>query len=174
MSNLLRRTSNQVSSSDCSLSSNFTDTSSHISGYPMQAVSLSDQRNHQMNITPNEQTSVLAPMQQALATLSAQPTVSSLGMLDRIPTTSTTATNNNTNTITQIHGLNLQLPLLNGTTTDPQQFQNPLSIQTPNHISDETVAQIVTNNSVPEFLYQLTKMLTDDHRDVIEWSNGKI
>lgn len=127
-----------------------------------------------MNITPNEQTSVLAPMQQALATLSAQPTVSSLGMLDRIPTTSTTATNNNTNTITQIHGLNLQLPLLNGTTTDPQQFQNPLSIQTPNHISDETVAQIVTNNSVPEFLYQLTKMLTDDHRDVIEWSNGKI
>lgn len=27
-------------------------------------------------------------------------------------------------------------------------------------------------NSVPEFLYQLTKMLTDDNREVIEWSNG--
>lgn len=33
---------------------------------------------------------------------------------------------------------------------------------------------IAANNSVPEFLYQLTKMLTDDHRDIIEWSNGKI
>jgi len=27
--------------------------------------------------------------------------------------------------------------------------------------------------SVPEFLYQLTKMLTDDNRSIIEWSNGK-
>jgi hypothetical protein len=27
-------------------------------------------------------------------------------------------------------------------------------------------------NSVPEFLYQLTKMLTDDNRDIIEWTNG--
>jgi hypothetical protein len=43
-----------------------------------------------------------------------------------------------------------------------------------NIVTDETVAQIVSNNSVPEFLYQLTKMLTDDHRDIIEWSNGKI
>jgi len=41
-------------------------------------------------------------------------------------------------------------------------------------ISDEAVAQIVSNTSVPEFLYQLTKMLTDDHRDIIEWSNSKI
>lgn len=29
-------------------------------------------------------------------------------------------------------------------------------------------------NTVPEFLYQLTKMLTDDNRDIIEWSNSKI
>lgn len=28
-------------------------------------------------------------------------------------------------------------------------------------------------NTVPEFLYQLTKMLTDNNRDIIEWSNGK-
>jgi hypothetical protein len=41
-------------------------------------------------------------------------------------------------------------------------------------ISDEAVAQIVSNTSVPEFLYQLTKMLTDDHREIIEWSNAKI
>lgn len=45
-------------------------------------------------------------------------------------------------------------------------------------MSSATVSDIETsiaaNNSVPEFLYQLTKMLTDDHRDIIEWSNGKI
>ena len=29
------------------------------------------------------------------------------------------------------------------------------------------------SNTVPEFLYQLTKMLTDNNRDIIEWSNGK-
>jgi hypothetical protein len=31
-----------------------------------------------------------------------------------------------------------------------------------------------TNNTVPEFLYQLTKMLTGGHNDIIEWSNGKL
>jgi hypothetical protein len=52
----------------------------------------------------------------------------------------------------------------------------PLTIESSssNPISDEAVAQIVSNSSVPEFLYQLTKMLTDDHRDIIEWSNAKI
>ncbi len=30
-----------------------------------------------------------------------------------------------------------------------------------------------TTNTVPEFLYQLTKMLTDNNRDIIEWSNGE-
>ena len=28
--------------------------------------------------------------------------------------------------------------------------------------------------SVPEFLFQLTKMLTDDNSDIIEWVSGKI
>lgn len=32
---------------------------------------------------------------------------------------------------------------------------------------------VPTSNTVPEFLYQLTKMLTDNNRDIIEWSNGK-
>jgi hypothetical protein len=27
--------------------------------------------------------------------------------------------------------------------------------------------------STPEFLFQLTKMLTDDNSDIIEWSKGK-
>jgi len=30
------------------------------------------------------------------------------------------------------------------------------------------------NNNVPEFLYQLTKLLTDNNRQAIEWANGKI
>jgi branched-subunit amino acid transport protein len=33
-------------------------------------------------------------------------------------------------------------------------------------------AIIPTHNTVAEFLYQLTKMLTDNNREVIEWSNG--
>lgn len=28
------------------------------------------------------------------------------------------------------------------------------------------------NHAVAEFIFQLTKMLTDDNRDVIEWTNG--
>jgi hypothetical protein len=31
-----------------------------------------------------------------------------------------------------------------------------------------------TPNSIPEFLYQLTKMLTDDNSQYIEWANGRI
>ena len=178
--NTLSSTSNQVSSSDCSLNSNRTDSSSQLNAYPIPVIPIGDQQNQQVNISKSQQTPVLSPMQQALATLSAEPTSSSLGMLDLTNTLSSSgtqqnsATTTNNNTITQIHGLNLQLPLLGGTAATSQQFQNPLSIPPPNQISDETVAQIVTNNSVPEFLYQLTKMLTDDHRDVIEWSNGKI
>lgn len=35
------------------------------------------------------------------------------------------------------------------------------------------IPSIASPNAVPEFLYQLTKMLTDNNRDIIEWSNGK-
>jgi len=35
------------------------------------------------------------------------------------------------------------------------------------------VSSAPNTNTVPEFLYQLTKMLTDNNRDIIEWSNGK-
>lgn len=44
------------------------------------------------------------------------------------------------------------------------------------HISPSTgvvVPEMQSTNTVPEFLYQLTRMLTDNNRDVIEWSNGK-
>lgn len=36
------------------------------------------------------------------------------------------------------------------------------------------IPSIASSNAVPEFLYQLTKMLTDNNRDIIEWSSGKI
>ncbi len=36
------------------------------------------------------------------------------------------------------------------------------------------VASTPNTNTVPEFLYQLTKMLTDNNRDIIEWSNGEL
>lgn len=35
------------------------------------------------------------------------------------------------------------------------------------------IPSVASPNAVPEFLYQLTKMLTDNNRDIIEWSNGK-
>jgi hypothetical protein len=44
------------------------------------------------------------------------------------------------------------------------------------HITATTqvvVPAMPSSNSVPEFLYQLTKMLNDNNRDTIEWSNGK-
>ena len=31
---------------------------------------------------------------------------------------------------------------------------------------------VTVNNTVPEFLYQLTRMLSEDNREIIEWSNG--
>ena len=36
-----------------------------------------------------------------------------------------------------------------------------------------TPAPANTTNTVAEFLYQLTKMLTEDNKEVIEWSNGE-
>ena len=45
------------------------------------------------------------------------------------------------------------------------------------HITPSTgvvVPEMQITNTVPEFLYQLTRMLTDNNRDVIEWSNGKL
>ena len=38
--------------------------------------------------------------------------------------------------------------------------------------SHASTSPLPNTNTVPEFLYQLTKMLTDNNRDIIEWSNG--
>jgi hypothetical protein len=46
----------------------------------------------------------------------------------------------------------------------------------PSVMSDITApaAPALNSNSVPEFLYQLTKMLTENNKDVIEWSHGTV
>jgi hypothetical protein len=45
------------------------------------------------------------------------------------------------------------------------------------HLSPSTGVVVPTSvasaNTVPEFLYQLTKMLSDSNREVIEWSHGE-
>lgn len=75
---------------------------------------------------------------------------------------------------------NQQISSYNPNTTQPVPTPTPSSAPPPsaptsqNAMTDEAVAQIVSNTSVPEFLYQLTKMLTDEHREIIEWSNAKI
>ena len=42
-----------------------------------------------------------------------------------------------------------------------------------NIVSLPAGAAPVSGGSIPEFLYQLTKILTDNNRDIIEWTNGK-
>ena len=39
-------------------------------------------------------------------------------------------------------------------------------------VAAASAAPALNNTSVPEFLYQLTKMLTENNNDVIEWSHG--
>jgi len=41
-------------------------------------------------------------------------------------------------------------------------------------VRNKIVNSAPISTTVPEFLYQLTKMLTDNNKEVIEWANGKI
>lgn len=54
------------------------------------------------------------------------------------------------------------------------QYSDLSGMATGNKFSEENESPIVGNTNVPEFLYQLIKMLTDNHREVIEWSNGEL
>lgn len=66
----------------------------------------------------------------------------------------------------------------NLTSTIPSTFPSTLIVsKTPLPILPSAglaVSAAPANNTVPEFLYQLTKMLTGGHNDIIEWSNGRI
>jgi hypothetical protein len=55
-----------------------------------------------------------------------------------------------------------------GTNAAPQQNK---SFQTTSSPSAVSVTQALSG-TVPEFLYQLFKMLTDNNREVIEWADG--
>jgi hypothetical protein len=64
----------------------------------------------------------------------------------------------------------------------PVETANPVALAAPSGPSkklsttDDTTASDAApaSSGVAEFLYQLSKMLTDDNREVIEWSNSKI
>ena len=41
-------------------------------------------------------------------------------------------------------------------------------------LSPQGMGSMNSGNTVAEFLYQLTKMLTDDNKEIIEWVNARI
>jgi hypothetical protein len=61
--------------------------------------------------------------------------------------------------------------------SEAQTSESAQTLQNQVHISPSTgvivQSSVPSTNSVPEFLYQLSKMLTDNNRDIIEWSNGE-
>jgi hypothetical protein len=152
---------------------------------------------NKMNLNINMNSNQFNPMNVVSSSLSSSPTPSSTYNTSSLPTLtsseSLSAFNmfDNLNSFPIIGGSNSNQTMSTTTTTTiGSPFANALFNTNPvlsttttttsipltstNIVTDETVAQIVSNTSVPEFLYQLTKMLTDDHRDIIEWSNGKI
>ncbi len=52
---------------------------------------------------------------------------------------------------------------------------NQSDLQRPTFLSNNLLGlSQPAGGAVPEFLFQLTKMLTDNNKEVIEWSNGTI
>lgn len=61
--------------------------------------------------------------------------------------------------------------------SDHDQRQQQINEATPFSAAEapmESIVGITGSHQTPDFLYQLTKMLTDDNREIIEWSYGKI
>jgi len=89
-------------------------------------------------------------------------------------TTTAVTTDNTPTTSPGVSGAAVPLPLMQSPfllgASALQQHHQPVSCLP----AVSSVAVTPNHNTVAEFLYQLTKMLTDDNRDVIEWSNGKI
>jgi hypothetical protein len=61
-------------------------------------------------------------------------------------------------------------PLVPATPKDQQ--NKPPSFSRPSH-THFLLPACASQNNVPEFLYQLTKMLYDENKEIIEWNNGK-
>jgi hypothetical protein len=78
-----------------------------------------------------------------------------------------TATNSGT-TSSQLP--TVQTPFSPGVISLPGQTLVPIM---PSIQSATATALQTSNNTVAEFLYQLTKMLTDNNKETIEWTNGK-
>ena len=67
-----------------------------------------------------------------------------------------------------------QFPLSDGTNTSGQSraTADPNLVPSSMSLAVASATPTLNNTSVPEFLYQLTKMLTENNNDVIEWSHG--
>lgn len=135
------------------------------SGYSVH-IKASNNANSNSTYIPTGETS---PYNPSVPTLSSSESLSAFNLFDGlnnfpiIGPPSQSGTSGSTSLSDALFNTNLMSP----PPADPLAGSN-------NIVTDETVAEIVSNTSVPEFLYQLTKMLTDEHRDIIEWSNGKI
>lgn len=53
-----------------------------------------------------------------------------------------------------------------------KQERNQRFASSDQHVLSAPSSAVASSSNVPEFLYQLTKMLSQDNREVIEWSNG--
>jgi hypothetical protein len=111
------------------------------------------------------------------ATVSAEPTHRDTGQLKPLQPTHEqhTPQSDNTSVISPAINQMLQAPLAGPL---PPMMLPPNQIPMYPTRASAAVALAGTGtaggNSIPEFLYQLTKMLTDDNREIIEWSKGKI
>jgi len=147
-------------------------------GYPLRQSPLHEQP---QGISKGISQGVLQAMPApALGSITAPQAMTSMAAPSAIP-----STHNNTQTpitmpmttpLSLIDSLKMKFPLAAsmGATGGVTQFSDINGIPPVNPFSEETDSPIVGNTNVPEFLYQLIKMLTDNHREVIEWSNGKI
>lgn len=147
-------------------------------GYPLRQSPLHEQP---QGISKGISQGVLQAMPApAPGSITAPQAMTSMAAPSAIP-----STHNNTQTpitmpmttpLSLIDSLKMKFPLAAsmGATGGVTQFSDINGIPPVNPFSEETDSPIVGNTNVPEFLYQLIKMLTDNHREVIEWSNGKL
>ena len=67
----------------------------------------------------------------------------------------------------------VQSNVIHQSNTYPSSLSSYVTMLEPYQHGTMITAAGAVSNSIPEFLYQLSKMLTDDNREIIEWTNGK-
>jgi hypothetical protein len=109
-------------------------------------------------------------------TVSSEPTQSVTGHLKPSHDPHTKTQGNSTSVISPATNQFLQAPLAGAFLPPMMLPPNQLPVIPTRGSAALALAGTGTagGNSIPEFLYQLTKMLTDDNREIIEWSKGTI